>query len=88
MISDTASRVSGERGFLAVPRRRSSHGTASRCWSRGILCPRRASRIPCASRSETVSRGAGCVNRARPDLWGPGAGDRPRLPDWEVDQDA
>jgi hypothetical protein len=34
---------------------------------------------PC---SEPVIRRAGCVNRARPDLWGAGEGDLPGLPDW------
>ena len=33
-------------------------------------------------RSEAVSRGAGCVNRARPDLWGAEVGNYPGLPDW------
>ena len=37
----------------------------------------RAERLSC---SYTVARGAGCANRARPDLWEPGAGDRPRPP--------
>ena len=33
------------------------------------------------SRSKTISRGAGCLKGARPDLWGAGEGDFPRLPD-------
>ena len=37
----------------------------------------RAERLSC---SYTVARGAGCANCARPDLWEPGAGDRPRPP--------
>src|SRR5512135_3361398 len=28
-----------------------------------------------------MARGAGCLNWARPDLWGPGVGNRPGLPD-------
>ena len=31
--------------------------------------------------SETMPRGAGCVSRARPDLWGAGESNLPRLPD-------
>ena len=31
-------------------------------------------------RSEPVIRGTGCVNRARPDLWEPWAGNRPGPP--------
>ena len=33
------------------------------------------------SRSKTMNRGAGCLKGARPDLWGAGEGDFPRLPD-------
>ena len=33
------------------------------------------------SRSKTISRGAGCLKGARPDLWGAGEGNFPRLPD-------
>ena len=33
------------------------------------------------TRSETMSRGAGCGNSARPDLWGAGVGNCPGLPD-------
>jgi len=33
-----------------------------------------------SSRSESLSRGAGCASRARPDPWEPRAGNRPGLP--------
>ena len=33
------------------------------------------------SRSELMARGAGCLNRARPDLWGAEVGNHPGLPD-------
>ena len=33
------------------------------------------------SRSESITRGAVCVNRARTDLWEPRVGNRPGLPD-------
>ena len=36
------------------------------------------------SRSESMVRGAGCVNRARPDLWEPRAGNRPGPPDFSA----
>ena len=32
------------------------------------------------ARSEPLIRGAGCVNRARPDLWGTRVGNHPGLP--------
>ena len=35
-----------------------------------------------AACSESMTRRAGCVNCARPDLWGTGEGDFPGLPDW------
>ena len=38
-------------------------------------------RGPVWSRSELMARGAGCLNRARPDLWGAEVGNRPGLPD-------
>ncbi len=36
------------------------------------------------SRSKTMNRGAGCLKGARPDLWGAGEGDFPRLPDLSI----
>ena len=35
-------------------------------------------------RSESVIRRAGCVNRARPDLWGAWVRNHPGLPDYEI----
>jgi hypothetical protein len=37
--------------------------------------------LPLPSRGESIARGAGCVNRARPDLWGAGGCNDPGPPD-------
>lgn len=39
---------------------------------------------PLSSRSDAIVRGAGCPNRARPDLWEPRASNRRRLPGLEI----
>jgi len=60
------------------------HGRSTESWKRVHEMPADSDRVRdgCAAfRSEFMMRGAGCGKPARPDLWGPWAGNRPGLPD-------
>ena len=73
---------SGASGSTAARNRsRMSWARMHRLLERYPLPPPRIVRTSRSTRSEPVSRRAGCGNSARPDLWEPRAGNRPGLPE-------
>jgi group II intron reverse transcriptase/maturase len=73
-----------EGGWGVVPSVPTSTGRPlSASWA-ATHCRCRSWFIRSTARSEPVIRGAGCVSRARPDLWGAWASNHPGLPDAQL----
>gem|GEM_PF-5865706 len=80
-VSECRYAGSGSGGSAAAPSAAMSTGRRwNGCWIT-TRCPDHSFPAALSPRSESVRRRAGCGSPARPDLWGPRAGDRPGLPD-------